>query len=167
MQETLLLRELSDREEIRQVLARYCRGIDRLDADLIRACYHPDAHDDHGPFKGGPEAFIAWSIPELKKDLFTLHQLTTQSIELAGDVAHTESYVVAIHDRAKGDRVRRITAHARYVDRLERRDGAWRIARRLTVVESTLVEERDGRGSETGAFLTGRRDRSDPSYERS
>ena len=42
---------LLDREAIREAMGRYCRGIDRLDVDLIRSAYHEDAFDDHGPFK--------------------------------------------------------------------------------------------------------------------
>ena len=42
------LRELLDKQEIHEVLLRYCRGVDRCDRDMIAACYHPDAIDDHG-----------------------------------------------------------------------------------------------------------------------
>src|SRR5690606_8703026 len=38
-----------DREAIHTVLMRYCRGVDRLDRDLIASVYHPDAYDHHGP----------------------------------------------------------------------------------------------------------------------
>ena len=42
------LAELGDQQAIRDVLARYWRGIDRGDADLVRSTYHPDARDAHG-----------------------------------------------------------------------------------------------------------------------
>ncbi|MBT5754390.1 MAG: SnoaL-like domain-containing protein [Acidimicrobiaceae bacterium] len=42
------LRALIDKDEIRDVLMRYGRGVDRLDEELLRSCYHPDSHDDHG-----------------------------------------------------------------------------------------------------------------------
>ena len=45
-------------QQIADVIYRYARGIDRLDFDLVRSCYHPDAYDDHGSFKGSVEAFI-------------------------------------------------------------------------------------------------------------
>jgi hypothetical protein len=38
---------LAAEREIRAALARYCRGIDRMEAELVRSVYHPDAHDDH------------------------------------------------------------------------------------------------------------------------
>ena len=42
------LRVLLDKQEIHEVLMRYCRGIDRCDAELLHSVYHPDATDDHG-----------------------------------------------------------------------------------------------------------------------
>ena len=42
------LQMLIDEAAIKKVHLRYCRGIDRMDWDLIRSCYHPDAIDDHG-----------------------------------------------------------------------------------------------------------------------
>jgi len=46
------------RQEISDVIYRYARGIDRLDFDLVRTCYHPDAYDDHSSFSGNVEDFI-------------------------------------------------------------------------------------------------------------
>ena len=43
---------LLDKQEIEEVVLRYCRGIDRRDFDLVRSCYHPDARDRHGSFDG-------------------------------------------------------------------------------------------------------------------
>ena len=58
---------LADKDEIRDVLMRYGRGVDRLDEELLRSCYHPDSHDDHGHWKGNGHdfaAFIVSSLPE-------------------------------------------------------------------------------------------------------
>jgi len=54
------LRTLLDRQEIADVVARYCRGIDRRDFDLVRTCYHPDGTDRHTGFLGG----IDWTRKE-------------------------------------------------------------------------------------------------------
>ncbi|MER2157629.1 nuclear transport factor 2 family protein, partial [Rhodococcus sp. (in: high G+C Gram-positive bacteria)] len=37
------LQDLIDKQAIREVVLTYCRGIDRLDFDLVRSAYHPDA----------------------------------------------------------------------------------------------------------------------------
>jgi hypothetical protein len=39
-------------EAIRQAVLRYCRGVDRLDAELMLSAYHDGATDDHGVFAG-------------------------------------------------------------------------------------------------------------------
>src|SRR3546814_11593208 len=55
-----MVRELYDKQKIREVVTRYCRGVDRMDRDLFLSAYHPDAIDDHGFVVAGPAAFWAW-----------------------------------------------------------------------------------------------------------
>src|SRR3546814_11094203 len=42
------LEALADRVEIQDVLARYARGIDRADLDILESCYFPAAIEEHG-----------------------------------------------------------------------------------------------------------------------
>ena len=37
------LQQLLDKTAIREATMRYCRGVDRFDADRISSAYHPDA----------------------------------------------------------------------------------------------------------------------------
>jgi hypothetical protein len=46
--------------EIQQVLARYSRGIDRMDRDLILSVYWEDAYDSHAVCEGLPTEFADW-----------------------------------------------------------------------------------------------------------
>jgi hypothetical protein len=68
--------KLIARQEIADVIYRYARGIDRLDFDLVRACYHPDAFDDHGSFAGSVEDFIAAAETFLPKWVICLLKWT-------------------------------------------------------------------------------------------
>ena len=52
MVENNKIQELIDRQEIYDVLIRYCQGVDRCDVNLIKSVYHEDAQDGHGMFKG-------------------------------------------------------------------------------------------------------------------
>lgn len=52
--------ELLAREAIREVLQLYARGVDRRDWALVASTYHPDAHDDHGGYKGGVTGLLEW-----------------------------------------------------------------------------------------------------------
>ncbi len=139
----MTLDELVARQEIRDVLIRYTRGIDRMDRELVRSCYHPDAHDDHGPFKGTVDEFLDWVEQALSYFSSTMHFIGNQLVELDGDVARAESYCVAYHRRAAtdGERAHDLVIGLRYVDRLERRGGEWRIADRLCVFDWTRRDE--------------------------
>lgn len=161
-----IVRELWDRERIRDLLARYCRAVDRLDEELLRSVYFEDAFDDHGPFKGTREALIAWVIPFLRAEYTTTnHHLTTQIIRIDGDVAHVESYAVVVQDKEVDGRRLRCTAHSRYIDRIERRSGEWRIARRLVIADSGSTSDAPPwLGSSAKALSGGSADRDDPSY---
>ena len=130
--------ELVAREEIRDVLFRYTRGIDRLDLDLVRSCYHADAHDDHGAFRGDVDGFLDWVRDALSYFDSTMHFIGNQLIDVEGDVAHTESYCIAYHRREPRDSEvsHDLVTALRYVDRLERHaDRRWKIADRVCVFD--------------------------------
>jgi len=137
MTDTDRLRALTDREEIRDVLARYFRGVDRADWELVRACYHDDALDQHGPlFDGKASDFVDWVSAWLpQRFAMTMHVGGQSLIDLDGDVAQSETYAVAFHrthpdeDGVASD----LTVAARLLDRFERRDGVWRIAHRRLI----------------------------------
>ena len=55
------LQALLDKDAITGVIQELARGTDRLDAEQIESCYHPDGFDDHNSFRGGPREF--WEAP--------------------------------------------------------------------------------------------------------
>jgi SnoaL-like protein len=133
------VQQLLDERAIREVLLRYCRGVDRLELDLVRECYHPDAIDDHGSFRGGVDEYLAWVGRLLPRYDMTLHLLGNILVEFAPDrpdVARVETYGVAIHEKAGGAPESNLTIGFRYLDRFERRQPVgWRIADRLCTTE--------------------------------
>jgi ketosteroid isomerase-like protein len=160
---------LLDREAIREAMARYCRGIDRLNIDLIKSAYHPDAFDDHGPFKGLRDDFVEWIVPFLRREYVTTsHHLTTQSIELQGDVAHVETYAIVVQEKHTSNDTRQLISNSRYVDRFEKRDGDWRIAHRVVVTDSARTDTvAPWQGtSPISSMARGTRDDTDPVFQR-
>jgi 3-phenylpropionate/cinnamic acid dioxygenase small subunit len=129
------VQQLMDQHEIREVLYRYCRGIDRRDYDIVRACYHPDATDDHGAYSGDIDGFIKFASEALKPIAATMHFMGNVLIELDGDSARSESYVVTYHRSAKSETGpgQDFTLAGRYVDKLDKRDGRWAIGERVCV----------------------------------
>jgi hypothetical protein len=151
---------------IKDIQIRYCRACDRMDFDLLRSCFHPDATTQYGFFGGGVDAFIEGARQQLPHFVGTTHNTGNQIVEVDGDSAWAEHYTVATH-RIAADELgpeRDFITSVRYVDRLERRDGDWRIARReliLDWIRSDPVLAIEPRPEVQG----GRRDRSDASYK--
>ena len=162
------VRELLDKQAIHEALMRYCRGIDRCDEELIRSAYHPGAWDDHGEFRGTVEEFVPWVIDALRSGggMVTNHSICNEYVEVRGDVAYGEAYLVAYHrSGAPGQQVD-MTLGARYVDRYERRNGQWKIARRTVVHDWTRVDPVEGTFGQAHLFRQGLRSREDESYRR-
>ena len=114
----------------------YTRGVDRLDLDMIRSCYHPDASDDHGEYVGGVEGFIEWLGRILPTLEISQHFIGNFLVDVRGDEAFAEMYVHS-HTRFRGEdgaAVNRIRC-VRFYDRLDRRDGTWLIADRHGVFD--------------------------------
>lgn len=150
--------ELIARQKCYDVLTRYCRALDRADADLMRSVYWEDGMDDHGVFKGNAHEFADFIIREIQNWFeVTTHSISNVHMEYYGDVMCTESYLTAYH-KVKGekDKIEAVqgseyyaklnlaevkdTHHVffyggRYIDRLEKRNGEWRIALRRVVMD--------------------------------
>ena len=136
------LQRVVDEAAIKDVHLRYCRGIDRMDWDLVRSAYHPEAVDDHGPFKGSVEEFIDWVSALLTKGFQTwTHFAGQQMVRIEGDRALMESYARAYH-RTRPDADGKVAdwiLNLRYVDVLERREGDWRIIDRVLSCDSEIT----------------------------
>lgn len=127
----------ADRDEIRQVIATYFVGVDRCDWDLVRTCYHPDAFEDHGTFTGPAASFITWLSEGHENYAMTMLCGVDPRIALDGDTAHCQTYATVRHRMRPDDRgvVMTDASGGRLLDRMERRDGQWRIAHRQLLME--------------------------------
>jgi ketosteroid isomerase-like protein len=161
------------RQEIRDVLARYARGVDRADRAMLESCYHEDAVEEHGPnYSGSAMEYIAGAIERLRQMGDMAHYLCQSHIELDGATAWVETYVITFA-RFEGDdgKVDTLTG-GRICDRFERRGGEWRIAhRRIAFDWNRDMATNEGwclGMFDTGAkgFHAGRKDREDLSYQR-
>lgn len=163
------LQELVDRHEIHQVMLRYARGLDRLDNALARSCYWDDATEDHGHFVGPPDDFIRWADRTTLMFESTQHGLLNHFCDLDGDDAYCETYYQFTGVAAEPPH---FVSTGRYVDHFQKRNGEWRIANRVTVVESQLeVQQARFVADQPPAYGPGEvcpatRDRNDISYHR-
>jgi hypothetical protein len=131
----------ADRREIHECVLRYCRGIDRLDMDLVRSAYHPGGIDHHTGFSGPVEDFVEWVSSALTNFEGTMHLIGNHFAEGKGDTAVSETYGTAVHWGAPTDDPRRnFTSGFRYVDHFEKRGGRWAVVERWAVREWTRSE---------------------------
>jgi len=159
------LRLLVAKEDIRETLARYSRGIDRHDTELIVSVYHADARDDHGEsFSGSPRELAEWGNAEHAEHWTAhSHMLTTSAIEVEGTDAASETYVLWVQRRRDAPRVD--IGGGRYLDRLELREGHWRIVTRTLVVDWVVEADSEDRRNVMGRYPNGTWDRHDLSYD--
>lgn len=159
------LDNLCSQQAIRDVLHRYCRGIDRLDQDLVRRCYHHDATDEHGSFSGGVEDYLQWCWKLLRRYDRTMHYLTNILIEIDGDNAQAESYGVALHEGDPEYQERNLSVGFRFIDVFERREGEWKILKRVATTEWTQINTPESRFTISDALRRGQRGREDALYD--
>src|SRR3954464_4261384 len=92
------LRELLDKEAIRELGMLYSRAIDRQDMELLRDLYTEDATDTHGDtYDGSAEgycAFIERAFPHMP---YSGHHICNHLVSVDGDEGEGEIYALAWH----------------------------------------------------------------------
>ena len=101
-----IVQELSDRQEIANILHQYCRGMDLLDMDLIAGAFTEDGLLDIGPeprLQTRGASAIHEAMKRMKRFIRSSHHLSNIQIEFQGaDHARCVSYVLAWHETADG-----------------------------------------------------------------
>jgi hypothetical protein len=157
---------LEDRTAIIDCIARHARGCDRHDVDVIASTYWPDGIDEHGRTTNTGEQYGDWAnrTHAATTQLHT-HNVTTHTCEIDGDIAHAESYVIVVLLAYDGRTAQFISG--RYLDRLERRIGEWRIELRRATVEVMFTADASVLQSsffKDQGYIKGTRDSGDISY---
>lgn len=158
---------LEAKQEITELLYRYARGWDRLDEELLRSCFTQDAQHQHGGFKGLSQDLITKAFPMIAKVKSTTHAISNILIEVKGDKAVSECYFAAHHRRLNKDGTDEedYFLSGRYLDKLEKRDGVWKITARRGLNDLERVEPRADRTFATAAPDSfGKRKPEDPLY---
>jgi hypothetical protein len=150
------VREQRDRQEIHDVLMRYCRGVDRGIPELITQSFWPEATIDTGIHVRTGEAFAREGLRFMAESgaKASTHFVGTANVELVVDTACSETYMLAYmildHEGQEYTRLR----GSRYIDRWERRNGAWKVSSRVVVDDWSRF---DPATAKAGASYTGKR----------
>ncbi len=125
----LSLEQLTDRQRIVEVIDRYASALDAKDYARFRTCFSEDAVVHYGESDlMGPDAVAAFCEASLAPYAFTQHLLGNYEIALDGDCAAARTAMHASHIAPDGGAI--WVVGGTYVDRLERRDGGWKIVER-------------------------------------
>jgi hypothetical protein len=149
------VRVARDKQEIYDLIMRYCRGVDRADYELLSSVVSPGEAAD--------AKMITDTVFKVSK--LTMHFIGNVLIDVDGDKAKSESYFISYHlvDRGGKDFLREKAA--RYLHRWERRNGQWTMTYRDVVDEWNTMNEVTERSPGAEQWTYGVRSREDPVYK--
>lgn len=150
--------QVAARESIREVVAAYSRGVDRLDVELMKSAYWPDATDDHGRFVGNGWEFAERVVATHDRWAMTMHCTMNHAIEF-DDEDHARGEVYNITYLVPRDGGPWSVWLGRYLDQYEQRDGHWRLRHRTCVHEATTTIAHAPMPGDMSGFRTGSADR--------
>ena len=132
--------DITDEQQIRDVLVRYATGIDQRDGALFRTVFTEDCELDYGDIGVWRGVDTVVDFMTVAHDMAgrTLHRITNAVVSVDADMATARAYVDALimaQDNSSG-----VNAAGIYDDELVRTAAGWRIARRrfTTVLVRTV-----------------------------
>jgi hypothetical protein len=131
--------EAIDRLALRDLQARYARGVDRRDLTLVRSCFTDDCRYDGTLGRGTIDVAVTALREAMRRYRATFHLVAAQRIDVHDGGADVDTYAIAHHVR-RGPGLRHHTVGVRYLDACRRDPDGWRIAARTV----RRVWERDG-----------------------
>jgi SnoaL-like domain len=159
------LADLIAKQEITELLYRYCQGCDHSDEEVLRSCFHPDCITDHAGWSGKSHDWVPLALAWLKDRVAVTHAVTNIYIQVDGDRAILNCHFFAYNRSPKPgtDKLEEFMAKGRYIDRMERRDGVWKIAHRIGIHDLERVVEVPASVNEIGGDRSGKKP-DDPYY---
>jgi len=160
------LQEMLDHYEITKTLNEYCHSCDRCDEVQMAGVYLEDSWDDHGVVKAAGPEFARLMIASVLSDTNSLSHMLGQSlINIDGDEAGTETYFLAVSHDTREDGVEMCNQlGGRYVDKLRRENGRWRIKHRVVVRDWSISMPVEHDWVADVGLKEGQRSNADPSF---
>jgi 3-phenylpropionate/cinnamic acid dioxygenase small subunit len=127
---------LEDREQIRELYARYAYTVDLYRYPEWVQCFTDDGIFDSpifGQFRG-PEGLLKFTAQykESQGGAQVRHMMSNVTFQVDGDTATGGCYLTYFHCR---DSKVSLSAVGRYEDRLRKVDGEWRFERRKVIID--------------------------------
>lgn len=146
------IQALVDKHEIVEVIGpRYGRALDWLDEAALKECFHADGWVDYGFFVGNAHDWCAVVLPIERQSVHRFHYTFNPLVDIHGDRADAESNSVAGARMPNGaGGFNQSFYGSRYLDKLERRDGRWKILERRVLLE--FAQQLPSAGSPDGSL---------------
>jgi uncharacterized protein (TIGR02246 family) len=122
---------VDDWQSLRDLVAAYARGLDRREFDAVAHLFTPDGRLTHRGRTTAGRAPLAQAFTALARYDVTTHFVGQQTVAIDGDRATGETYCLAHHLDATGNRVLSI----RYQDVFVRDSDRWLIDSRELIVD--------------------------------
>lgn len=125
---------LQDRQDIADLMTGWIHR-DLGEWERLRGLFHPDGRIEITWFEGLASDFVDASVRMGDSDFRTKHLITAPVVTFSADARHAVSETNAL---IVGENVRLglgCNAHNRFIDRLEKREGVWRILDRKSVYD--------------------------------
>ncbi len=145
--------------QIHDLICAHARAVDRGDAGLLASLWSEGATVDVGEFYTGDSQGFCELMLETAQTLRRMaHTVNNEWIQVDGDAAVAESYVIAVSTAAGEDGDVDTLTGGRYLDRFQRVDGQWKTSHRTYVsdwlIEQPSSDQRDEPGSMYEALTT-------------
>lgn len=131
------LAKLVAKEEIRELVLLYSRGVDRKDGALLRTLYAEGATDTHGDtFHGAAQDYVSFLERSFPHMPYSGHHVCNHLISVDGDEGEGEVYAMAYHIIPDGNGAwQEDVMCVRYIDRYRKEEGRWLFAQRVVTYD--------------------------------
>ncbi len=126
---------LRDRALIEDLYDRYAYGVDSVDMALVRSVFHPECVVVGTMEEGTLDDYLEGLEEGLLMYDATMHFKGNQYVELDGDRAFVETWVVGYHMEAPGSPIDHLRLGLRYQDDVIRVGDDWKIIRREAALQ--------------------------------
>ena len=160
------LETLQAKQDLHELVANYCTGVDRRDRALLESLWWPEATMDFGLFVGPAAQFCELICADNPAVEITFHFTSNELFEIDGDQAVGRHYVIGTSSLLVDSEARQQLVGGRYLDKYARRDGVWKFTKRLFVLDWNVNQPSSAIWDKgIGAAVTrGRSDRDDVAY---
>ncbi len=131
---------ISDREAISELINSWVYHRDRGNWDQLRDTFWPEGTISLSWFDGPFEQFVSSSKEMAEKGTQAKHIVSQPFIKVNGNRVVSEANVILLGRGRGGPLEMDMTAHVRFYDLLEKREGSWRIYKRTAIYESDRMD---------------------------